>query len=70
MHTMDQDKYVGIWITADGHIRHELLSGGRYRLSVDHIEYLDDTGFNREQKKDVSVEIKPNPERLLSRRKI
>lgn len=26
----DQGKYVGMWVTADGHIRHELLPGGRY----------------------------------------
>ena len=57
---MDQDRYVGMWVTADGRIRHELLPGGRYdeargsrrsayrgsyRLEGDHIEYLDDTGF-------------------------
>ncbi len=24
----DQGKYVGMWVTADGHIRHELLPGG------------------------------------------
>jgi hypothetical protein len=52
--------YVGMWVTADGHIRHELLPGGRYDeargrrrsayrgrywIEGDHIEYLDDTGF-------------------------
>ena len=52
--------YVGIWVTADGYIRHELLSNGRYdeargnhksayqgKYSIvgSHIEYLDDTGF-------------------------
>ena len=56
----NQDKYVGIWQTADGYIRHELLPGGRYdeargkissayrgsyTLSGDHIDYVDDTGF-------------------------
>ncbi|AZO82513.1 hypothetical protein BOO88_17250 [Stutzerimonas stutzeri] len=56
----DQDKYVGLWVTADGLIRHELLPGGRYDeargrktsayqgrywLEGDHIEYVDDTGF-------------------------
>ena len=56
----DQGKYVGMWVTADGHIRHELLPGGRYDeargrqksayqgrywLEGDHIEYVDDTGF-------------------------
>ncbi|MDZ5434848.1 Atu4866 domain-containing protein [Pseudomonas fluorescens] len=56
----DQNKYVGMWVTADGHIRHELLAGGRYDeargdkksayqgrywLEGNHIEYEDDTGF-------------------------
>ncbi|GGY30436.1 Atu4866 domain-containing protein [Pseudoduganella albidiflava] len=52
--------YAGMWVTADGYIRHALLANGRYdeargrRRSAyrgrywivgDHIEYLDDTGF-------------------------
>ncbi|WP_458121593.1 Atu4866 domain-containing protein [Paenibacillus sp. Z6-24] len=52
--------YAGMWVTADGHIRHELLPNGRYdeaRGSVQsayvgsytitghHIDYVDDTGF-------------------------
>ena len=52
--------YVGMWITEDGHIRHELLHGGRYdeargeresayqgRYEVrgNYIYYWDDTGF-------------------------
>ncbi|WP_128254401.1 Atu4866 domain-containing protein [Falsirhodobacter deserti] len=52
--------YAGMWITADNHIRHELLQNGRYieargtreaaytgRYTVtgDRIEYRDDTGF-------------------------
>ncbi|NJP70738.1 Atu4866 domain-containing protein [Streptomyces sp. C1-2] len=52
--------FVGMWVTADGHIRQELLPGGRYdeargqrrsaytgRYTVtgDHIDYVDDTGF-------------------------
>ncbi|GGA49626.1 MULTISPECIES: Atu4866 domain-containing protein [Bacillaceae] len=52
--------YVGIWVTADGHIRHELLPNGRYdeargnkksayqgsyTIKGNHIEYVDDTGF-------------------------
>jgi hypothetical protein len=56
----DQDRYVGMWVTADGHIRHQLLPGGRYDeargsrksayrgryvLTGDHIDYVDDTGF-------------------------
>lgn len=51
---------VGMWVTADGRVRHELLPGGRYdeaRGPVEHayrgrywmtgnrIEYQDDTGF-------------------------
>ena len=55
-----QQKYVGTWVTADGQIRHQLLPGGRYdeargsrrsayrgryTLTGDHIDYLDDTGF-------------------------
>ena len=58
--TTDQDRYVGMWVTADGHIRHDLLPGGRYDesrgsrksayrgryvLTGDHIDYSDDTGF-------------------------
>ncbi len=52
--------YVGLWMTADGLIRHRLLPGnrydeargrresayrGRYEVSGTHIEYWDDTGF-------------------------
>ncbi|AGB70557.1 hypothetical protein RTCIAT899_CH05750 [Rhizobium tropici CIAT 899] len=52
--------YAGMWVTADGHIRHELLPNGRYIeargsrerayqgryvLTGDHIDYWDDTGF-------------------------
>lgn len=51
---------IGIWVTADGYIRQELLPNGRYdeargngkstyqgRYEVDgtHIQYWDDTGF-------------------------
>lgn len=50
----------GMWITADGHIRHHLLPTGRYdeargslesayqgsyTVTGNHIDYLDDTGF-------------------------
>ena len=53
-------RYVGMWVTADGHVRHNLLPGGRYdeargtresayrgRYEVrgNHIDYWDDTGF-------------------------
>ena len=52
--------YAGLWVTADGQVRHELLPNGRYveargerenayagRYLVlgDHIEYRDDTGL-------------------------
>lgn len=52
--------YVGMWVTDDNRVRHELLSNGRYveargqrerayegRYEVEgkHIEYCDDTGF-------------------------
>jgi hypothetical protein len=57
---MTSQAYSGLWVTADGFIRHELLPDGRYveargekekayegRYLVlgDHIEYRDDTGF-------------------------
>ncbi|MFH9174008.1 Atu4866 domain-containing protein [Streptomyces albogriseolus] len=52
--------YVGMWVTADGIIRQELLPNGRYdeargrrrsaytgryTVSGNHIDYVDDTGF-------------------------
>lgn len=52
--------YVGLWVTQDGYIRHELLPDGRYveargtrerayegryEVTGTHIEYWDDTGF-------------------------
>ena len=52
--------YVGVWVTDDGRVRHQLLPNGRYdeargtresayrgRYEVigTHIEYWDDTGF-------------------------
>ncbi|MBY5609867.1 Atu4866 domain-containing protein [Rhizobium leguminosarum] len=57
---MQQHPYVGMWVTDDGRVRHELLPNGRYdeargsqksayrgRYDVtgSHIEYWDDTGF-------------------------
>ncbi|WP_092381519.1 Atu4866 domain-containing protein [Micromonospora phaseoli] len=53
--------YVGMWVTADGHIRQELLADGRYdeargeresaytgsyQVDGTRIEYVDDTGFS------------------------
>ena len=58
--TMATHPYVGMWVTDDGHIRHELLPNGRYdeargrrqsayqgryEITGTHIEYWDDTGF-------------------------
>lgn len=52
--------YVGLWVTQDGRVRHELLPNnryveargtrerayeGRYEVTGAHIEYWDDTGF-------------------------
>lgn len=52
--------YVGLWVTQDGRVRHELLPNnryveargtrerayeGRYEVTGNHIEYWDDTGF-------------------------
>ena len=57
---MTTHPYSGLWVTADGQIRHELLPNGRYveargemeaayrgryMILGDHIEYRDDTGF-------------------------
>lgn len=57
---MTAQTFAGLWVTADGQIRHELLPNGRYveargdkerayegryLLLGDHIEYRDDTGF-------------------------
>ncbi len=58
--TTEPHPYVGLWVTKDGRVRHELLANGRYdeargtresayqgryEVSGDHIEYWDDTGF-------------------------
>ena len=52
--------YVGMWVTANGRVQHELLANGRYdeardgrahayqgryRIRGTHIDYVDDTGF-------------------------
>lgn len=59
-YTTDNHPYVGMWVTEDGHVRHELLPNGRYdeargnkesayqgsyTITGNYIEYLDDTGF-------------------------
>ncbi len=58
--TEQKDTYVGMWVTKNGYIRHELLANGRYdeargdrksayqgnyKMTGNHIDYLDDTGF-------------------------
>ena len=58
--TKDAQRFVGMWVTADGYIRHELLPNGRYdeargtrtsayqgryTITGNHIDYVDDTGF-------------------------
>jgi Agrobacterium tumefaciens protein Atu4866 len=58
--TQASHPYVGMWVTEDGHIRHELLPNaryveargerekayqGRYVVTGNHIDYWDDTGF-------------------------
>lgn len=52
--------YVGLWVTADGRVRHKLLPSGRYdeargsresayqgryEVTGSHVDYWDDTGF-------------------------
>lgn len=58
--TTPSHQYTGMWVTADGYIRHQLLADGRYTeqrgnrknayqgdywITGNHIEYRDDTGF-------------------------
>ncbi len=59
--TIEETKeYIGMWVTKDGNIRHNLLPNGRYDeargetesayqgnywVKGNHIEYKDDTGF-------------------------
>ncbi|WP_442966258.1 MULTISPECIES: Atu4866 domain-containing protein [unclassified Rhizobium] len=58
--TMQHHPYVGMWVTDDGRVRHELLPNGRYddargnrksayrgryEVAGSHIEYWDDAGF-------------------------
>ncbi|MCT8180739.1 Atu4866 domain-containing protein [Variovorax sp. Varisp41] len=57
---MTTHPYLGMWVTGDGHVRHQLLPNGRYDeargnresayrgryvIEGNHIEYVDDTGF-------------------------
>ncbi|WP_426295673.1 Atu4866 domain-containing protein [Dyadobacter endophyticus] len=56
----ESKEYIGMWVTADGYIRHNLLPENRYdeargkhesayqgsyKVTGDHIDYKDDTGF-------------------------
>ena len=58
--TMRDHPYIGLWVTDDDHVRHELSANGRYdeargtresayrgryEVTGTHIEYWDDTGF-------------------------
>ncbi|WP_165771550.1 Atu4866 domain-containing protein [Vreelandella nigrificans] len=58
--SMANHTYVGMWVTKDGRVRHQLLANhrydeargeresayqGRYQVTGNHIEYWDDTGF-------------------------
>lgn len=59
--TIEETKaYVGMWVTQDGYIRHELLPDnrydeargkrqsayqGNYKIKGNHIDYKDDAGF-------------------------
>ena len=58
--TIEETKYIGMWVTKDGYVRHELLPGNRYdeargalksayqgsyNVTGNHIDYKDDTGF-------------------------
>jgi hypothetical protein len=60
--TVEETKgYIGMWVTEDGYIRHELLPNNRYdeargarksayrgsyQVTGNHIDYQDDTGFS------------------------
>lgn len=63
--SQDTHAYVGMWVTEDGFIRQELLPDGRYdeargnkrsayqgryKITGNHIEYWDDTGFTADGK--------------------
>jgi len=56
----ETNPYIGMWVTKDGYIRHELLPNNRYieargsrknayqgsyQITGNHIDYKDDTGF-------------------------
>ncbi|MFE0419837.1 Atu4866 domain-containing protein [Streptomyces tendae] len=56
----ETSSYIGLWVTADNHVRQELLPDGRYveargtteraftgryTITGTHIDYVDDSGF-------------------------
>jgi hypothetical protein len=60
MSAEERQTYIGMWVTADGFIRQELLPNGRYEeargnrksayqgryeINGSHIQYWDDSGF-------------------------
>ncbi len=75
--------YVGLWVTADGRVRHELRADGRYveargdreaayvgryEVSGDHVEYRDDTGFTADG--DFRDDVLHHGGMVLHRRKV
>ncbi|WP_433003283.1 Atu4866 domain-containing protein [Kribbella sp. CA-294648] len=65
-----QSSHVGMWVTADGYVRQELLADGRYdeargdresaytgsyRVSGSQIDYVDDTGFTADGRFDGDI---------------
>jgi NADP-dependent 3-hydroxy acid dehydrogenase YdfG len=75
--------YVGLWVTPDGRIRHEIRADGRYveargdheaayvgryEVSEDHVEYVDDTGFTADG--DFRDDVLHHAGMVLHRRKV
>jgi NADP-dependent 3-hydroxy acid dehydrogenase YdfG len=75
--------YIGLWVTADGRIRHELRADGRYveargdreaayvgryEVTEDHIDYVDDTGFTADG--DFREDVLHHAGMVLHRRKV
>lgn len=75
--------YLGLWVTADGRIRHELRPDGRYveargdheaayvgtyEVDGDHIDYRDDTGFTADG--DFRDDVLHHAGMVLHRRKV
>jgi NADP-dependent 3-hydroxy acid dehydrogenase YdfG len=75
--------YVGLWVTSDGRIRHELRADGRYveargdreaayvgryEVAADHIDYVDDTGFTADG--DFHEDVLHHAGMVLHRRKV